>query len=283
MPSCASGTTRSHSAKSQRRPVSPCRRWSTTSAARTSCSPPRPSTSALDLLASLDRGTRGSRGRRSDPRGRLRPHRRLHHPHSRGRGACFRGQKRPRRGRRGHQDWVERVFAGALTGLRGVARKRRVAQLVAATDVYTWKLLRRDKELSREQTITAIRELLEALHDHKEAPDDRAPDDDLGRVGHDAADDECRARAGCARPRRARARRSRSAARGRGDRRGAHQLEAGAAPDRPQPRTPLRRGLGRPRTGRRLRARGTASRSGPRLPSRPMSARSWNAVRRPRC
>ena len=81
--------------------------------------------------------------------------------------SAFRGQKRPRRGRRGHQDWVERVFAGALTGLRGVARKRRVAQLVAATDVYTWKLLRRDKELSREQTITAIRELLEALHDHR--------------------------------------------------------------------------------------------------------------------
>jgi AcrR family transcriptional regulator len=70
-------------------------------------------------------------------------------------------------GRRGHQDWVERVFAGGLTGLRGVARKRRVAQLVAATDVYIWKLLRRDKELSREQTITAIRELLEALHEHK--------------------------------------------------------------------------------------------------------------------
>ena len=70
-------------------------------------------------------------------------------------------------GRRGHQDWVERVFAGALRGLRGVARKRRVAQLVAATDVYTWKLLRRDKELSREQAIMAIRELLEALHDHK--------------------------------------------------------------------------------------------------------------------
>jgi hypothetical protein len=35
---------------------------------------------------------------------------------------------------------------------------------VAATDVYTWKLLRRDKGLSRDQTITAIRELVEALH-----------------------------------------------------------------------------------------------------------------------
>ena len=67
-------------------------------------------------------------------------------------------------GRVGHQEWVEHVFAAALQGLRGAARKRRVAQLVAATDVYTWKLLRRDKGLSRDQTITAIRELVEALH-----------------------------------------------------------------------------------------------------------------------
>ena len=70
------------------------------------------------------------------------------------------------RGRRGHQEWVEHVFAAALTGLRGVDRKRRVAQLVVVTDVFTWKLLRRDKGLSRDQTITAIRELVEALHTH---------------------------------------------------------------------------------------------------------------------
>jgi AcrR family transcriptional regulator len=68
------------------------------------------------------------------------------------------------RGRRGHQEWVEHVFAGTLAGLRGAARKRRVAQLVVATDVFTWKLIRRDKGLSRDQTVTAIRELVEALH-----------------------------------------------------------------------------------------------------------------------
>ena len=70
------------------------------------------------------------------------------------------------RGRRGHQEWVEHVFAAAFTGLRGAARKRRVAQLVVATDVFTWKLLRRDKGLSRDQTILAVRELVEALHHH---------------------------------------------------------------------------------------------------------------------
>jgi AcrR family transcriptional regulator len=69
------------------------------------------------------------------------------------------------RGRAAHQEWCERVFAGALTGLRGKRRARRVAQLVVATDVYTWKLLRRDKGLDRNQTIIAMCELLTALDD----------------------------------------------------------------------------------------------------------------------
>jgi AcrR family transcriptional regulator len=68
------------------------------------------------------------------------------------------------RGRRGHQDWVEHVFPAALEGQRGLARQRRLAQLVAVTDVYTWKLLRRDKALSRDQTVLAVCELVEALH-----------------------------------------------------------------------------------------------------------------------
>jgi len=68
-------------------------------------------------------------------------------------------------GRRQHQDWVTHVFPAALHGLRGRARARRVAQLVVTTDVYTWKLLRRDKGLGREQTLTAMRELVLALHD----------------------------------------------------------------------------------------------------------------------
>ncbi len=67
-------------------------------------------------------------------------------------------------GRRKHQEWVEHVFADGLKAMRGKARSRRVAQLVVATDVYCWKLLRRDKELDRDQTITAMRELILALH-----------------------------------------------------------------------------------------------------------------------
>jgi AcrR family transcriptional regulator len=66
-------------------------------------------------------------------------------------------------GRAGHQAWVERVFDVALTRLRGKVRARRLAQLVAVTDVYTWKLLRRDKGLERDQTVAAMRELVLAL------------------------------------------------------------------------------------------------------------------------
>jgi AcrR family transcriptional regulator len=68
------------------------------------------------------------------------------------------------RGRASHQAWVERVFAAALSGLRGKARARRVAQLVVVTDVYAWKLLRRDRNLTRDGTIAAMRELVLALH-----------------------------------------------------------------------------------------------------------------------
>ncbi len=72
------------------------------------------------------------------------------------------------RGRAGHQAWVEEIFARALRGLRGKARQRRIAQLVVVTDVYAWKLLRRDKGLDRHQTIAAMRELVLALHDNQQ-------------------------------------------------------------------------------------------------------------------
>jgi AcrR family transcriptional regulator len=72
------------------------------------------------------------------------------------------------RGREGHERWVAHAFPTALAGVDGAAYERRLAQLVVATDVYTWKLLRRDKELTRDQTITAMRELVLALHGNSE-------------------------------------------------------------------------------------------------------------------
>lgn len=67
------------------------------------------------------------------------------------------------RGRAYHAAWCERAFASALAPLRGAARNRRLAQCIAVTDVLVWKLLRRDRALSRRQTETAIYELAEQL------------------------------------------------------------------------------------------------------------------------
>lgn len=47
-------------------------------------------------------------------------------------------------GRRSHRAWVEAVFAPGLAGLPADAAQRRTDALVAATDIYIWKLLRRD-------------------------------------------------------------------------------------------------------------------------------------------
>lgn len=68
-------------------------------------------------------------------------------------------------GRRMHRRWVERTFAPQLAACRGVARARRVAQLVAVTDVYVWKLLRRDAGLTRSQVDRALRELIDGLEE----------------------------------------------------------------------------------------------------------------------
>jgi AcrR family transcriptional regulator len=67
------------------------------------------------------------------------------------------------RGRDLHAQWCETVFAPSLAGLGSAARSRRLAQLIAVTDVYTWKLLSRDRGLSRRQTILALRELLQPI------------------------------------------------------------------------------------------------------------------------
>jgi AcrR family transcriptional regulator len=66
-------------------------------------------------------------------------------------------------GRIYHVQWCRQAFAPALDGLRGQAHERRLAQFVTATDIYVWKLLRRDRGLSKQQTKLAMRELVEPL------------------------------------------------------------------------------------------------------------------------
>jgi AcrR family transcriptional regulator len=66
-------------------------------------------------------------------------------------------------GREFHLEWCKQAFSPALKGLRGTKRERRIAQFVTGTDIYVWKLLRRDRGLSRAQTKLAMRELLDPL------------------------------------------------------------------------------------------------------------------------
>jgi AcrR family transcriptional regulator len=62
--------------------------------------------------------------------------------------------------RRTHREWLERVFAPALPP-DSRARRRTLAALYAASDVGTWKLLRRDLGHSRTDTAAIMRTLVE--------------------------------------------------------------------------------------------------------------------------
>lgn len=66
-------------------------------------------------------------------------------------------------GRNYHMKWCERVFNPILESFNGVDRERRLAQIIAITDVYTWKILYSDRGLSREQTKLALQEMIRNL------------------------------------------------------------------------------------------------------------------------
>lgn len=69
-------------------------------------------------------------------------------------------------GRVVHKRWVERVFKPLLGSL---PKRQSIALLVVATDVYVWKLLRRDAGLSQSMTVESMRLLaLLALDQVKE-------------------------------------------------------------------------------------------------------------------
>jgi AcrR family transcriptional regulator len=66
-------------------------------------------------------------------------------------------------GRRMHRQWVETVFAPQLATLSPQSREQRIDLLVVASDVYTWKLLRRDRALSRAETERRMAHLVRAV------------------------------------------------------------------------------------------------------------------------
>jgi AcrR family transcriptional regulator len=57
-------------------------------------------------------------------------------------------------GRAGHREWVETMLSAPAS---------LTTELIVATDVYTWKLLRRDQGLSRDETVATMRRMVRAL------------------------------------------------------------------------------------------------------------------------
>jgi AcrR family transcriptional regulator len=66
-----------------------------------------------------------------------------------------------RLGRANHRLWVETVFAAELRRHRGRAREDTLTGLIVATDVYVWKVLRRDLGLDRSTAETTMVRLVE--------------------------------------------------------------------------------------------------------------------------
>lgn len=62
-------------------------------------------------------------------------------------------------GKRLHRDWVATVFARSLDPLPEARRAAATDLLVAATDVFVWKLWRRDLRRSRDETLERMLEL----------------------------------------------------------------------------------------------------------------------------
>lgn len=63
-------------------------------------------------------------------------------------------------GRQHHYAWTERCLGPLLAGSAPAERAQRLAQLIAVTDLYVWKVLRRDLGLSRDEVEAAMRDLV---------------------------------------------------------------------------------------------------------------------------
>ncbi|MBW6400263.1 TetR/AcrR family transcriptional regulator [Roseomonas sp. HJA6] len=66
-------------------------------------------------------------------------------------------------GRRHHRTWIGEVLAGPIASHPPAEREALTDRLIVATDVYSWKLLRRDAGRSRIETEAAIAALIAAI------------------------------------------------------------------------------------------------------------------------
>ncbi len=66
------------------------------------------------------------------------------------------------KGRLGHRKWLESVFAGSLKPLTPARRRARLDALVVATDLYVWKLVRREMGRPVSAFKAVVRTMLQA-------------------------------------------------------------------------------------------------------------------------
>ena len=72
-------------------------------------------------------------------------------------------------GRRGHREITAETFSPLLERLDSKDRRRAIDALIVATDVYTWKLLRRDMGHSLGETKAAMRLLIDGVLERSRA------------------------------------------------------------------------------------------------------------------
>jgi AcrR family transcriptional regulator len=83
-------------------------------------------------------------------------------------------------GRQNHRDWVKTAFAPYIARKEGNQRALMLNALVAATDVYVWKLLRRDRGVGRAAAEAVVRKLVEGVT-HQEMSDGHSVVELVGR------------------------------------------------------------------------------------------------------
>ena len=72
-------------------------------------------------------------------------------------------------GRENHRDGVKTAFAPQLERLHGAARAQLLSALIVVTDVYVWKLLRRDMALGRTASEAIVRNMVLGIIEQEKA------------------------------------------------------------------------------------------------------------------
>lgn len=67
------------------------------------------------------------------------------------------------KGRALHRDWCARMFKKYLPNEESEDYEIQLISLIAATEIYLWKLMRKDLKLSKEQTFTIFKNLVEGI------------------------------------------------------------------------------------------------------------------------